>query len=81
MTMAPGALPAELSQCFHLIEQPQHEGIRRAAGFTFPTKDHERTFRPANVRKRIDFAVDTLKGEIPCLPAHRARCVQYHRAF
>src|SRR5215475_2481464 len=44
-------------------------------------KDHECAVRPANLRKRIDFAVDTLKGEIPGLPADRMGCVQYHQTF
>jgi len=29
---------------------------------THTDKDDERAFRPANLRKRIGFAVDTLKG-------------------
>src|SRR5262249_27303157 len=50
-------------------------------GTVIADKDHERAFRPATIRKRIDFAIDTLKGEIPGLPADRMGCVQYHQAF
>src|SRR6516165_7966586 len=44
-------------------------------------KDNERAFRPTNLRKRINFAIDTLKGEIPCLPSDPVGCVQNHQAF
>jgi hypothetical protein len=34
---------------------------------------------PANLRKRIGFAIDALKGKIVCLPPDRVGRIQYHQ--
>ena len=48
-------------------------------GTVIADEDHQRAFWPANFCKRIDFAVGTLEGKIPCLPAGRVGAVRYHQ--
>src|SRR5215472_15918661 len=67
--------------CAESVCQPVRRWRELVCSITPSARPIVRVFWSANFCKRIDFAVGTLEGKIPCLPTGRVGDVLYHHVF